>query len=205
MSLGLLPEHDRFQTSAVTTFFHWLRPDPNQIEDPRTDRLFGLIQILTACFAGFAHGAQDVSNAVAPLAALVSIYSQKSSSQTEEVPIYVLLLGVSGICAGLWIFGDRVIATVGSKVSRINPARLVDYGFTIEFGAALTSLLASKFALPISTTHCLIGSVVAVGSFRGKEPIQWKMLRNIVISWVVTIPISGIAFALIMFVLKMTT
>ncbi|KAL6742546.1 hypothetical protein Aduo_015688 [Ancylostoma duodenale] len=201
MSLGLLPKHDRFHTSAITTFFHWLRPNPNQIEDPRTGRLFGLIQILTACFAGFAHGAQDVSNAVAPLAALVSIYSQNSSSQTEEVPIYVLLLGVSGICAGLWIFGDRVIVTVGSKVSRINPAS----GFTIEFGAALTSLLASKFALPISTTHCLIGSVVAVGTFRGKEPIQWKMLRNIVISWVVTIPISGIASALIMFVLKMAT
>ncbi|EPB72968.1 phosphate transporter family protein [Ancylostoma ceylanicum] len=125
--------------SAITAFFRWLRPDPDQIEDPRTGRLFGLIQILTACFAGFAHGAQDVSNAVAPLAALASIYSEKSSSQTEEVvPIYVLLLGVSGICAGLWIFGDRVIATVGTKVSRMNPAS----GFTIEFGAALTSLLA---------------------------------------------------------------
>ncbi|VDP27206.1 unnamed protein product [Heligmosomoides polygyrus] len=170
-------------------FLGWIRPNPSQDEDARTIELFGSIQIFTACLAGFAHGAQDVSNAVAPLAALLSIYSSNSALQQEEVPIWVLLYGVVSICIGLWTFGDRVITTVGRKVSRLNPAS----GFTIEFGAAVTSLLASRFGLPISTTHCLVGSVVAVGCLRAREPIKWSLLRNIAISWIVTIPVTGMS------------
>uniref|UniRef100_A0A7I4YSZ7 Phosphate transporter n=1 Tax=Haemonchus contortus TaxID=6289 RepID=A0A7I4YSZ7_HAECO len=177
----------------------WMRPDPSLADNSDTGRLFSAIQVFTACFAGFAHGAQDVSNSVAPIAALLSIYSNKSALQKEEVPIYVLLYGVVAICVGLWTFGHRVIATVGEKVSYINPAS----GFTIEFGAAATSILASRFGLPISTTHCLVGSVIAVGSLRVNEPVKWALLRNIAISWVVTIPVSGIISAGIMLMFRL--
>ncbi|PIC28094.1 hypothetical protein B9Z55_020124 [Caenorhabditis nigoni] len=182
----------------VRKFFNWLLPDRSRVDSRSTTQLFSTIQVFTACFAGFAHGAQDVSNAVAPLAALISIYRYKSVEQKEVVPIYVLLYGVFAICVGLWVLGHRVIKTVGQKMSEINPAS----GFTIEFGAAMTSLLASKIGLPISTTHCLVGSVVAVGSIRSGEGIKWSIFRNIVISWVVTLPVAGAISAGIMLVLK---
>ncbi|VDO38872.1 unnamed protein product [Haemonchus placei] len=185
--------------SGPRELLKWIRPDPSLADDSDTGRLFSAIQVFTACFAGFAHGAQDVSNSVAPIAALLSIYSNKSALQKEEVPIYVLLYGVVAICVGLWTFGHRVIATVGEKVAYINPAS----GFTIEFGAAATSILASRLGLPISTTHCLVGSVIAVGSLRVNEPVKWALLRNIIISWVVTIPVSGIISAGIMLMLRL--
>ncbi|CAI2354523.1 unnamed protein product [Caenorhabditis sp. 36 PRJEB53466] len=184
----------------IRKFFLWLLPNKRQIDSRSTTQLFATIQVFTACFAGFAHGAQDVSNAVAPLAALISIYRFKSTEQKEAVPIYVLLYGVLAICVGLWTLGHRVIKTVGQRMSEINPAS----GFTIEFGAAMTALLASKVGLPISTTHCLVGSVVAVGSIRSGEGIKWSIFRNIVISWIVTLPVAGLISAGIMLIIKWT-
>ncbi|KAE9413364.1 hypothetical protein Angca_007805, partial [Angiostrongylus cantonensis] len=160
----------------------------SQTNDHKALQLFAAVQVFTACFAGFAHGAQDISNAVAPVATVISIYSNKSPYQKEEVPLYVIGYGILGSCIGLWTFGDRVITTIATKVSKINAAS----GFTIEFGAALTSLLASKLGLPISTTHCLVGSVVAVGCVRSSGPTKWSLLRNIAMSWILTIPASGI-------------
>ncbi|WKY10101.1 hypothetical protein Q1695_002447 [Nippostrongylus brasiliensis] len=190
--------HSEDKSEGTQRFLNWLRPDPKRPEDPRITGIFSSIQVMTACFAGYAHGAQDVSNAVAPLAALLSIYGTGSALQLEEVPLYVLIYGVVSICAGLWIFGDRVIETVGKKVSKLNPAS----GFTIEFGAAMTSLLAGRMGIPISTTHCVVGSVVAVGCLRAREPIKWTLLRNIALSWVVTIPVAGGISAAIMLMLK---
>ncbi|EGT37585.1 hypothetical protein CAEBREN_06717 [Caenorhabditis brenneri] len=182
----------------VRKFFNWLLPDRNRVDSRSTTQIFSTIQVFTACFAGFAHGAQDVSNAIAPLAALISIYRYKNTEQNEIVPIYVLLYGVLAICVGLWTLGHRVIKTVGQKMSEINPAS----GFTIEFGAAMTALLASKIGLPISTTHCLVGSVVAVGSIRSGEGIKWSIFKKIVLSWVVTLPVSGLISAGIMLIIK---
>ncbi|KHJ86789.1 phosphate transporter family protein [Oesophagostomum dentatum] len=144
------------------------------------------IQVFTACFAGFAIGANDVGNAIAPVASLVSIYKDGSALQTADTPIYVLLYGVFAICIGMYTLGYRIISTVGSRVSNINPAS----GFTIEFGAAMTTIVASKFGLPISTTQCLVGSIVLVGCVRGGEGVKWKIFRNIVIAWVSTLPMS---------------
>ncbi|XGW03465.1 hypothetical protein V3C99_015001 [Haemonchus contortus] len=184
--------------NGVRSFLGWFFPDKDRIEDDQTIKLFSTIQVFTACFAGFAHGANDVSNAIAPLTALVSIYKDKNAMQEGEVPIYILLYGVFGICVGLWTLGHRVIRTVGTNMSEINPAT----GFTIEFGAAMTALISSKLGLPISTTHCLVGSVVAVGVLKTREGIQWRIFRNIVISWVVTVPVSGLLSAGIMLLLK---
>uniref|UniRef100_A0A1I7WYT5 Phosphate transporter n=1 Tax=Heterorhabditis bacteriophora TaxID=37862 RepID=A0A1I7WYT5_HETBA len=132
----------------------WFLPARNRIEDMRTLELFSTIQICTACFAGFAHGANDVSNAIAPLTALIAIYREHDVYQNSPTPLYVLLYGVFAICVGLWILGHRVIRTVGTNMSDVNPAS----GFSIEFGAAVTGLIASKLGLPISTTHCLLPS-----------------------------------------------
>ncbi|VDL73598.1 unnamed protein product [Nippostrongylus brasiliensis] len=175
-------------------FAKWLLPDVTRTDDDKTIQLFARIQIFTACFAGFATGANDVSNAIAPVATLVAIYKDQSARQEAEVPIYVLLYGVLAICFGLWTLGYRIISTVGSRVSHINPAS----GFTIEFGAAMTTLIASKLGLPISTTQCLVGSVVVVGMIRDREGVKWKVFRNIVITWLSTVPASGL-FPIILF------
>ncbi|KAK6755917.1 hypothetical protein RB195_014357 [Necator americanus] len=185
--------------SSVRSFFSWLLPDGERVEDEQTIKLFSIIQVFTACFAGFAHGANDVSNAIAPLTALVAIYKDKNSRQEEEVPIYILLYGVFAICVGLWTLGHRVIKTVGTNMSEINPAT----GFTIEFGAAMTALISSKLGLPISTTHCLVGSVVAVGVVKSRKRIEWSIFRNIVISWIVTLPVAGLISAGIMLLLQL--
>uniref|UniRef100_A0A183F320 Phosphate transporter n=1 Tax=Heligmosomoides polygyrus TaxID=6339 RepID=A0A183F320_HELPZ len=164
------------------SFFIWLLPDKDRVESDETIRLFATIQpVLLDSHMVL------MTNAIAPLTALVSIYKDKNARQEGEVPIYILLFGVFSICVGLWTLGHRVIRTVGTNMSEINPAT----GFTIEFGAAMTALISSKLGLPISTTHCLVGSVVAVGVLKSRRGIEWSIFRNIVISWVVTVPASG--------------
>ncbi|CAD5232571.1 unnamed protein product [Bursaphelenchus xylophilus] len=179
-------------------FIKWLLPLPTRREDRQTLKLFSSLQVFTACFAGFAHGANDVSNAIAPLTAVIAIYKDQSVLQEDPTPIYVLLYGVLAISVGLCLLGHKVIRTVGEKMSQIHPAS----GFCIEFGAAVTALTASKMGLPISTTHCLVGSVVAVGVVKSGAGIQWRIFRNVALSWVVTLPVSGVIAALITLMLK---
>ncbi|EGT39421.1 hypothetical protein CAEBREN_14159 [Caenorhabditis brenneri] len=184
----------------VKKFFKWLLPDKTRTESQDTLRMFTSVQTLTACFAGFAHGANDVCNAIAPLVALIAVYRDFDVYQKKETPIYVLLYGVLAICVGLWCLGHKVIRTVGTKMSEVNPAS----GFCIEFGAAVTALLASKLGLPISTTHCLVGAVVAVGTVKAGKSIDWRLFRNVALSWVVTLPVAGGFAALYMWLLHFT-
>ncbi|VDM28238.1 unnamed protein product [Toxocara canis] len=184
----------------IKRFMKWFLPVRDRRPDEKTLKIFSSIQVFTACFAGFAHGANDVSNAIAPLAALLSIYMDMDVTQKGETPIYVLLYGVFAICVGLIALGKKVILTVGTKMSEINAAS----GFTIEFGAAVTALVASKAGLPISTTHSLVGSVVFVGLVKSRQGIDWRIFRNIALSWVVTLPVSGLISAGIMFLLQFT-
>ena len=128
------------------------------------------------------------SNAIGPLVAVVLIYMEGSIQQTGGTPWYILLYGGAGISIGLWIWGRRVIKTMGEDLTKITPSS----GFTIEIGAATTVLLASKVGIPISTTHCKVGSVVMVGRVRTKEGVDWKLFRNIVIAWVLTVPVSAL-------------
>lgn len=185
--------------NPIKRFLKWFLPNRNYNPDIKTLKIFNSIQVFTACFAGFAHGASDVSNAIAPLTALVLMYEDMDVAQNEETPIYVLLFGTFAICCGLVILGHRVIRTVGTKMSEVNSAS----GFTIEFGAAATALIASKLGIPISTTHALVGSVVAVGTLRTGDGIDWNIFRNIALSWVVTLPVSGLISAGIMALLKL--
>ncbi|KAI1720736.1 phosphate transporter family domain-containing protein [Ditylenchus destructor] len=187
----------RKAAKKMLQFFHWFLPDRARKDDEKTLKLFSLVQVVTACFAGFAHGSNDISNTIAPLTALWSIYREEDVSQNQPTPIYVLLFGVSAIYLGLWLFGHRVISTVGQKMATIHPAS----GFSIEFGCAVTVLLASKIGIPVSTTHCLIGSIVAVGVLNSYEGVNWLIFRNIVLSWLVTLPASGLFAAGITYML----
>jgi len=171
---------------------------PAESEAPEVGKLFSFLQVLTATFGSFAHGGNDVSNAIGPLIGLWAIYTEGNVGQKSEPPIYILLFGGVGISVGLWVWGRRVIKTIGEDLTKVTPSS----GFTIEIGSAFTVLLASKCGLPISTTHCKVGSVVFVGWTKStKEGVDWSLFRNIVIAWVVTVPLTAALSALLMFIL----
>lgn len=170
-----------------------------ETEAPEVGKLFSFLQIMTATFGSFAHGGNDVSNAIGPLIALWAIYTEGSVAQKSEPPIYLLLYGGIGISVGLWVWGRRVIKTIGEDLTKVTPSS----GFSIEIGSAFTVLLASKCGLPISTTHCKVGSVVFVGWTKStKEGVDWSLFRNIVIAWIVTVPLTAAISALLMFIFK---
>ncbi|XP_020903864.1 sodium-dependent phosphate transporter 1-B [Exaiptasia diaphana] len=156
-------------------------------DDPMTGRLFAFLQIMTACFGAFAHGGNDVSNCIGPLIALWTTFRDGGIQPKVDIPIWILLYGGVGISIGLWVWGRRVIKTVGEDLTPITPTS----GFTIEIGSAITVLLASNLGIPISTTHCKVGSVVMVGRVRSKEHVDWSIFRNVVLAWIVTMPVAG--------------
>ncbi|XP_073972067.1 na[+]-dependent inorganic phosphate cotransporter type III isoform X2 [Rhodnius prolixus] len=158
-------------------------------ERPEIARVFSFLQILTATFGSFAHGGNDVSNAIGPLIAVWLIFTEGSVLQKSETPLLILVYGGVGISVGLWVWGRRVIKTIGEDLTKITPST----GFTIEIGAALTVLLASKIGIPISTTHCKVGSVVFVGWVSSSSAgVDWHLFRNIISAWVVTVPVAGL-------------
>ncbi|CAN6238503.1 unnamed protein product [Urochloa humidicola] len=149
--------------------------------------VFGYMQVLSACFMSFAHGGNDVSNAIGPLAAALSILQGVASSAEIVIPTEVLAWGGFGIVAGLAMWGYRVIATIGKKITELTPTR----GFAAEFAAALVVLFASKLGLPISATHTLVGAVMGVGFARGLNRVRAETVLEIVASWLVTIPVGA--------------
>jgi PiT family inorganic phosphate transporter len=148
--------------------------------------LFAQLQILTACYIAFAHGANDVANAVGPLAAIFSVVKTKSVALQVEVPFWMLFIGGIAVGGGLYIFGTRVLETIGKNITEITPIR----GFCAQFGAATTILICSRLGLPVSTTHVLVGSVVGVGIMRGMGALDLRILKNIAFSWIVTLPFT---------------
>ena len=154
------------------------------------ERVFGWLQITTAIFVAFAHGANDVANAVGPLAAVVNIVGSGLTELPDQVPVplWVLALGGFGIVIGLATWGYKVIETIGKQITEMTPSR----GFSAEFGAATTVLIASRFGLPISTTHTLVGSVVGVGLAQGMAALNLRVIGRIVNSWLATIPAAGV-------------
>uniref|UniRef100_A0A8K9VF09 Phosphate transporter n=1 Tax=Oncorhynchus mykiss TaxID=8022 RepID=A0A8K9VF09_ONCMY len=168
--------------------------DEGDKDKPTVYLLFHFLQILTACFGSFAHGGNDVSNAIGPLVALWMIYEQGGVMQDAATPIWLLFYGGVGICCGLWVWGRRVIQTMGKDLTPITPSS----GFTIELASALTVVLASNIGIPVSTTHCKVGSVVAVGWIRSKKAVDWRLFRNIFLAWFVTVPVAGLFSAAVM-------
>ena len=162
------------------------------------ENAFVYLQILSACFIAFAHGANDVANAIGPVAAVLDVIKNGAISDSAQVPPWLLAFGGIGIVIGLATWGWRVIETIGKKITELTPTR----GFCAEFGAATTILLASKLGLPISTTHCLVGAVLGVGLARGMKALNLGMLKEIILSWVITIPSSAVMSIFIFYLLK---
>ena len=153
-----------------------------------TENLFKYLQIVTAFYIAFAHGSNDVANAVGPLAAVVSILQGGAVEMKVEMPTWILGLGGGFIVLGLMVWGYRVMATVGESITDITPSR----GFCATFGAASVVLICSKMGLPISTTHTLVGSVIGVGLARGLPTLNLGIIKMIFVSWITTIPFTAI-------------
>lgn len=159
------------------------------------EKVFAILMIVTACCMAFAHGSNDVANAIGPLAAVVSIVNNGGEiSEKAQLVWWILPLGAVGIVAGLALFGHRVIATIGKGITHLTPSR----GFAAEMAAATTVVIASGTGLPISTTQTLVGAVLGVGMARGIAALNLGVIRNIVISWVVTLP-AGAGLSIIFF------
>ncbi len=163
------------------------------------EKVFGVLMLVTACAMAFAHGSNDVANAVGPLAAVVGVVNSGGVVGTQSaVPVWILLLGGVGIVIGLVTFGHRVIATVGNNITQLTPSR----GFAATLAAAFTVVMASGTGLPISTTHTLVGAVLGVGLARGIAAINLRIVRTIFMSWIVTLPAGGILSIVFFWILR---
>jgi PiT family inorganic phosphate transporter len=158
------------------------------------ERVFAVLMIFTACAMAFAHGSNDVANAVGPLAAVVSVINSGAVEAQAVMPRWILLLGGIGIILGLATYGFKVMGTVGKKITELTPSR----GFAAELGAAATVVLASGTGLPISTTHTLVGAVLGVGLARGIAALNLRVVGTIFMSWLVTLP-AGAGLAILFF------
>jgi PiT family inorganic phosphate transporter len=172
--------------------------DPKADKDmhyANVEKVFAVLMVVTACCMAFAHGSNDVANAIGPLAAVVSIVNSGGEiAKKATLTWWILPLGGVGIVMGLALFGHRVIKTVGNGITHLTPSR----GFAAELAAATTVVIASGTGLPISTTQTLVGAVLGVGMARGIAAINMSVVRNIVISWVVTLP-AGAGLSIIFF------
>lgn len=180
-------------------FISRIEPDPKADKKQHfhtVERVFGVLMIVTACGMAFAHGSNDVANAIGPLAAVIAIATTGSIAAESALPIWVLVIGGGGIVIGLATFGRHVIATVGKKITQLTPSR----GFAAELAAATTIVIASGTGMPISTTHTLVGAVLGVGLARGIDAIDLRVVARILVSWVVTIP-AGAFLAIVFFFL----
>jgi PiT family inorganic phosphate transporter len=162
------------------------------------ERVFGVLMVITACGMAFAHGSNDVANAIGPVAAVVSTAASGVVGQKAAIPIWVLMLGGAGIVIGLATYGRRVIATVGEKITHLTPSR----GFAAELAAATTIVVASGTGIPISTTHTLVGAILGVGMARGIASIDLAVVGRIMLSWVVTIPAGAILSIIFFLIMK---
>ncbi|MGM0593552.1 MAG: inorganic phosphate transporter [Pseudomonadota bacterium] len=182
-------------------FIRRLKFDPAADSDfhfANVEKVFGVLMIFTACAMAFAHGSNDVANAVGPVAAVVGIAETGSVTAESVMPAWILLLGGIGIVIGLVTYGHKVIATVGTGITELTPSR----GFAATLGAATTVVIASGTGLPISTTHTLVGAVLGVGLARGIAALNLNVVRTIFLSWIVTLPAGAILAIGIFFMLK---
>jgi inorganic phosphate transporter, PiT family len=180
--------------SSVLTFFlltEWS-------EKPEPEALFGRLQVLTAGFVAFAHGSNDVGNAIAPLATILSIQSTgQVPTENLAIPLWVLAIGGAGIVGGLLVWGEKVMTTIGTLIP-LQPSA----GFSAELATVVMILLASRLGLPVSTSHALVGAVVGVGVAQGVK-IEVDMLKSIGFTWVATVPLAAGLAALIFLGLRL--
>ncbi len=179
-----------------------IKEDPAENEDNRfasLERLFGVLMIFTACSMAFAHGSNDVANAIGPLAAVNGVVQSGGVFDSESaLPVWILFLGGGGIVVGLATLGYRVIATIGRNITELTPSR----GFAAEIAAATTVVIASGTGIPVSTTHTLVGAVLGVGLARGIGALNLGMVGKIFLSWIVTLPVGAILSIIFFYILR---
>jgi len=157
------------------------------------EEIFRRLQVLTACYVALAHGANDVANAMGPLAGIYIIYVTHSVSPEVPIPFFLLALGGCGIALGVVTWGHRVIETVGTKITTLTNTR----GFSVDFATATCVLIASKLGLPVSTTHAAVGAVVGVGLAGGVDAVDFRVVWKICLYWVITLPVSALTCMII--------
>jgi len=157
-------------------------------EYAQIERIFGVLQICTACAMAFAHGSNDVANGVGPLAAIYSIVQSGGEvMQKSALPVWILILGGSGIVIGLATMGHKVMRTIGTRITELVPTR----GYAAELAAAATVVLASRTGIPVSTTHIAVGAVMGVGIARGIKALNLRVIGGIFMSWIITLPVGA--------------
>ncbi|KAK1997008.1 phosphate transporter [Colletotrichum falcatum] len=158
--------------------------------DNKAEYLYSFMQVMTACTASFTHGANDVANAIGPYATIFQIWNTGAlSGSKSEVPIWILCFGGAGIALGIWTYGYNIMRNLGNRLTLHSPAR----GFSMELGAAVTIILATRLKLPVSTTQCITGATVGVGLCSGTwRSINWRMVAWIYMGWIITLPTAGI-------------
>jgi PiT family inorganic phosphate transporter len=162
--------------------------DDTKTEDYFTvESIFRKLQIITSCYVAFAHGANDVANAIGPVASIIPLAQGVDIGGTVDVPVSLLALGGFGIAIGCMTWGRRVMRTVGGRITSLTNTR----GFSVDFGAATTVLIASKLGMPISTSHTVVGAVIGVGLARGLEAVDLSIIKKIIISWLLTLPVAA--------------
>ena len=187
-------------TGAILVRRIRLQPDADrEFSFASVERVFAVLMVFTACAMAFAHGSNDVANAIGPVAAIVGVVQSGGDvAQKSVLPLWVLIVGAIGIVAGLATYGVRVMAVVGQRITELTPSR----GFAATLAAAATVVVASGTGLPISTTHTLVGAVLGVGMARGIAAINLRVVRNIFMSWIVTLPAGAILSIVFFFALK---
>ena len=159
--------------------------------DPYTEKVFGYLQVITAILNAFAHGANDVANAIGPLASCIAIYKNNGIPEKAAAEVWILVLGGCGIVIGLAVLGYKVMAAIGVNMVTVTPSR----GFAIEIGGAFVIVTGSQLGLPLSTTHCQVGSTVAVGMMEGKESVNWSLVWQVIVGWLITLLVCGLTAA----------
>ena len=182
----------------IDTIHEKTKVTENNFEYFKIEKAFGFLQILSLCLVAFAHGTNDVANAIGPVAAIIRTLSLRSINFSATIPSWIILIGSIGIVFGLATWGWRVVETIGHNITTLTPTR----GFSAEFGAATTILIASKLGLPISTTHALVGAVLGVGLAKGISALNLKTLKDIVLSWIITVPICAVSSIAVFYILK---
>ena len=186
---------------GVSSYFvcvFWLRRLFARYEIGVAEDIFRYLQVMTSCYVAFGNGANDVANAMGPLAGIYFIYSTGSVAASSPVPVWMLAFGGFMICVGICTWGYRVIETVGSKITELTSIR----GFVVEFSAATLILVASMLGLPVSTTHAAIGAYIGVGLARGLQALDVGVVWKIMLYWVITVPVAAVTCAIIYYILS---
>lgn len=170
-----------------------------QVHLANVEKVFAVLMVFTACAMAFAHGSNDVANAIGPVAAIYGVISHSGEiAAKSSVPLWILLVGAVGIVAGLVTFGHRVIATVGSGITELTPSR----GFAATLAAATTVVVASGTGLPISTTHVLVGAILGIGLAMGSDSLNYRKIGSIFVSWLVTLPAGALLSIIFFFIFR---